>query len=541
MSLLTKEDFALLELVMYIDQDVLWAANPKWRVGFLDKYRDKYKGTYKKKKELEAKALECAKEEFSSIIKKKIDEAASEKKELVWLLDSLGLDDNGIGNMIKYQFGNDPNATKRIPKEASVTEDAKATSGAVADIAEWVAVIKGLRENKKLINLKIIDRMVQFKKDSKGNVITLDGGKKAETNVTLALVYASDTNPSQVIVTFKGTSGAWEWVDNFKGLYLDETPIQKEALAFLRGLDADDIELVGHSKGANKAMYCTLLDDRVSKCLGMDGQGFQEEFFKKYSKEISEKSDSIKNISTQADFVHMLLSPLPKVNSFVKGTGIRSTAEFHCPLSIVLEDENGYFVRKEFKHIDEAEGITKLHSVIQFWVNNMDQKEKEQIGTYLGNVAAFGIADDKTFNANFQCDKVSELVLQDKDSLSLLLAYLVLYKDKYGLSKEDLNTILDSLEVRLGGFDPIIRKILPKILDAGAEKLLANEEEKPQKVSLWQYIINYFRSNKWYNQWIGTKATKREIDLFVSVWNMTKQKVKSIHIERGDEDAKVLV
>ena len=26
MSLLTKEDFALLELVMYIDQDVLWAA-----------------------------------------------------------------------------------------------------------------------------------------------------------------------------------------------------------------------------------------------------------------------------------------------------------------------------------------------------------------------------------------------------------------------------------------------------------------------------------------------------------------------------------
>ena len=39
-----------------------------------------------------------------------------------------------------------------------------------------------------------------------------------------------------------------------------------------------ELTVTGHSKGANKAMYTTIMCNNVTRCVSFDGQGFSKEF-----------------------------------------------------------------------------------------------------------------------------------------------------------------------------------------------------------------------------------------------------------------------
>lgn len=92
---------------------------------------------------------------------------------------------------------------------------------------------------------------------------------------------------------------------------------QKEALDYIECLPYEDITVVGHSKGGNKAMYVAVTSGKVSRNISMDGQGFSKEFIDKYWAEINEKGAIITNYSVSSDYVHVLLFPVPNSNQIL--------------------------------------------------------------------------------------------------------------------------------------------------------------------------------------------------------------------------------
>ena len=96
-------------------------------------------------------------------------------------------------------------------------------------------------------------------------------------------------------VVFRGSSSKEEWDDNGKGAYEYDTKDQEKALFYINSLEFDNITVTGHSKGGNKAQYVAVLSTKIKRCISINGQGFSNEFIKKYSEDIeNNKSKDIK-------------------------------------------------------------------------------------------------------------------------------------------------------------------------------------------------------------------------------------------------------
>ena len=79
------------------------------------------------------------------------------------------------------------------------------------------------------------------------------------------------------VIIFKGTTSAYEWIDNGIGGYSVETEKQRRALDFVENLDIvnnKSFVVSGHSKGGNHAQYVTLHSKNtlIDRCLNFDGQ-----------------------------------------------------------------------------------------------------------------------------------------------------------------------------------------------------------------------------------------------------------------------------
>ncbi len=208
----------------------------------------------------------------------------------------------------------------------------KLISGGDLTGKEWAAVIRSIQNNEKLCNLIVIDNQIY-------------GGKH---NIQTCYAVAKDNwinkDKPECIITYKCTSGNEEWVDDFEGINVKHTERQLDALAFyerstkkfkenfksIYGEEVEnndiDVSLVGHSKGANKAMYvsvvaglkkdnegCPIQGERnasnnILRCIGFNGQGFSKEFISAFMQEIEENNAKIVNYATEFDFVNNLLS-----------------------------------------------------------------------------------------------------------------------------------------------------------------------------------------------------------------------------------------
>lgn len=132
-------------------------------------------------------------------------------------------------------------------------------------------------------------------------------------SIDTAMVRASCfvDSSGEATVAIKGTGGTYEaWSDNFQGAYQSDTTSQKELAEFVKAQSShySDITITGHSKGGNLAQYATVVcGDSIDRCVSFDGQGFGDEFLRKYKAQIDANSGKIKSVCAEGDFVNILL------------------------------------------------------------------------------------------------------------------------------------------------------------------------------------------------------------------------------------------
>lgn len=301
---------------------------------------------------------------------------------------------------------------------------------------EWAAIICAIKADPDLMKLKLT------------STYTDEDGNK------LAFCFADPDVPEQAIVVFKGTTGGDEWYDDVEGLNSADTACQQEALNYIESLPYSDITVAGHSKGGNKAQYVTILSDRVTRCVSMDGQGFSQEFIDKYWAEIQEKGSAIKNYSLNNDYVHILLFPVPGSSQiYCEGDGMANGAENHSPTSFFhyTTDENGHSVvmydsdgTVYLEFTDENEGMTYLHEFVCFILNVMPDEDKDKIVVYLGNILkiALGGGTVEIDGVIYNGDNLMDYLLSDPEAASIVAAYLLKYVDTCGLTEDQVFELL---------------------------------------------------------------------------------------------------
>lgn len=143
------------------------------------------------------------------------------------------------------------------------------------------------------------------------NLKIIESTRVSPKDTTPVMMALENQNKKELTFVFRGTNGM-EWLDNSIGLQQESTILQKHALKFVDKVLSDGdysdyhIAATGHSKGGNKAKFCTILDDRINQCYSFDGQGFSKEFMNKYSEQIKKNEHKICNYSADADPVNVL-------------------------------------------------------------------------------------------------------------------------------------------------------------------------------------------------------------------------------------------
>ncbi|MDO5602932.1 MAG: DUF2974 domain-containing protein [Oscillospiraceae bacterium] len=298
-----------------------------------------------------------------------------------------------------------------------------AIDGALASGPEWARTIKSLKSDKELSKLTIGNEMMTNQKGT-----------------ALAFNVYDESDPSNVVVAFKGTTGAEEWDDNARGLNISDTPCQKEALDYIESLAAPNITVTGHSKGANKAMYVSITSSKVNRCVAFDGQGFSQEFIDKYWAEIEARGANVINYSLSADFVHILMFPVPNSKQvYCEGYGVDDFKQNHSPNSFYKIDKDGHII-SILEKAQETESMTMLHEFTTFLLNNTSAEEKAAVADYLGPLLAAAMA-----GGDFEDPKgeLKRCIASNPDALATILAYLVKYIDVYELSSEDVEKLVD--------------------------------------------------------------------------------------------------
>ena len=194
--------------------------------------------------------------------------------------------------------------------------------------------------------------------------------------IPLGLCFVDPNDLSSAVIAYKGTTGQDEWSDNAEAAIEYATTPQHEALKFAERMVAlgyKHLTVTGHSKGANHAMFTTIMCDNVEHCASFDGEGFSFNFISAYGERktderandgeppseeyyvnnssmtadrIAERAGLIYNYSLSADFVHILLNQLPGSNQiYVKGYGVNGVPENHAP--------NSFFVQNNIENIED--------------------------------------------------------------------------------------------------------------------------------------------------------------------------------------------
>lgn len=105
----------------------------------------------------------------------------------------------------------------------------------------------------------------------------------------------------------------------------------------------DGIVVTGHSKGGNLAQYVTVTNEELIKeCVSYDGQGFGDDFVRRYCSDIEKAAPKIKSVSAYNDFVNILLTCIAGTTVYVANDA--SAAGAHSPTTLLTcnsFDESG--------------------------------------------------------------------------------------------------------------------------------------------------------------------------------------------------------
>lgn len=302
-----------------------------------------------------------------------------------------------IGDFVKGVFRN----------ADQIIDDAEYSTGVTG--AEYKEILRAIQKNEHL--KEMIIQEVHYESESAG------GGRS---------VFLIDPANNEAIVAFKGTQSDAEWIDNVSGLYRVPSSFQANALKWFRSLNLegfDTITVTGHSKGGNKAKFITIMDDRVNSCFSFDGQGFSDEFIRKYSAEILRNRDKILNINAECDFVNILLNDVGK-REFYLGTnyGRLGFAENHCANAILFFDNEGNVSLWKAKGQDKK--MADLDKMLNSFIRTCRMTTREGVANMLGNV----IVNASNGNTEGLLNIFSDA--QYKESAAKLVAYILRYKEE---------------------------------------------------------------------------------------------------------------
>lgn len=293
------------------------------------------------------------------------------------------------------------------------------------DNQEWAARIRYMKSNQEIKTLVV----KEYNPDVK------------------CLLFEDPNNPNHAIVSFRGTSGGDEWIDNVEGLNRADTEAQLKTKEYIDSLGYDSITVTGHSKGGNKAMYVAITCDKVDRCVAYDGQGFSKEFIDKYSVKIQERASKVKNYSLSNDYVHILMFPIPGSEQIYMEPGNRvdKIGGAHYPIGpFRLYEIDGKW------YIDESDGIihitssedpamTILHNFTTFAMNNMSPEELENTVEFVSLLLA-GLFTESDFN-------IGDYVNSNKEGVIKLLAYLLRYLKDNNMGIDELIQISESIGI----------------------------------------------------------------------------------------------
>ncbi len=273
---------------------------------------------------------------------------------------------------------------------------------------------------------------------------TTDGGKGT---IRAACFY----DGVDATVAFRGTGGSYEqWYNNFEGYGDVAQQSQLDAAEFINSLPFSSVEVTGHSNGANQAMYVSVVcGDKVSRCVAYEGQGFSDEFCKKYQNAIYENQNKIKNICGSEDMVSPLMNSIAGETVYVESDSKTMGHGSYGLLSAANRndsfDENGNF--KDSAYVEQAEHCKKLHTVT-VWLCSLSQRpDVELLIDCVGILAALWFDSDLDARIHALEDLKEALVDYIKNKL-----YNITPIPKIIAMIEDINYICNYYKHKLDSF-----------------------------------------------------------------------------------------
>ena len=360
---------------------------------------------------------------------------------------------------------------KPYVKKIKKIDNDKTINGAQMDGHEWASIIRYIYKSKKLSKLIMKGKMY-----SKKEFYAIDFREKEDSK--------------QAYVAFKGTLNIEEWEDNMGGLCVSDTKCQREALQYINGLKYDDITVVGHSKGGNKAMYVSFLSDKVKRCVTLDAQGFSEYFYDKYWMEVKKKRKIITQYAVADDFVNILLFQPPGVKThYLKGYGMENIDQAHSPNSPLQFNSKGEVGLKIAK---QNKSLKLFHGLSSFISNVMPLKEKKELAPYLGKMVGLLCSGsgkvsykgvDYFSNPNKNQKGVFELIGTEPRLLAKTLAYVLKYISEYKIDSKEIDDLLGFIGLKKKSLKYLSALGVKRIFAAGGILALLNPLSIPTEIA----------------------------------------------------------
>lgn len=213
-----------------------------------------------------------------------------------------------------------------------------------------------------------------------------DNGSSADAWSAVCFV---DPDTKEATIAFRGTGGTYEaWFDNLEGAGDAElSPMQRSVRDWVQSLPYRNISVTGHSKGGNLAQIAAVFcPDLVSRCVSYDGQGFSEEFLKKFKDEIAVARDKIKSISAYNDYVNILMFPIAGEETFVNNNESMFPGG-HFPENLLWDnefDKDGNFIStREQGYI--AKGLSILNKTLLILLPpSLEETISDAVGVVVG-------------------------------------------------------------------------------------------------------------------------------------------------------------
>ncbi|MDO4467912.1 MAG: DUF2974 domain-containing protein [Bacillota bacterium] len=345
-----------------------------------------------------------------------------------------------------------------------------------------------------------------------------------------------NTRYKVAIFAFRGTASG-EWKDNFIGGGRTSqndgvsTAQQENALTWYKEVyDKYHLQeyttiVTGHSKGGNKAKYVAILDDTANLCVSFDGQGFSDEFMNKYGERILLRQEIIHNRSIDYDFVNIILNDVGQ-KTYYKGfhIGAGGFAENHAPNTYMNYDDSSNFSLEE---CDQAFEMIELDRFINSYCRSQNFKYKatslEMFGALAQAILVFG-----------DIEAVKEILFDQtyQKQVAYLLAYTIKYEQTIPVFREAIASILQSfnMEQALILFENILE--------------IVNNRNFNKIFTILMFLLNIGTKFDWLLRYVQKllekkmklSFSKKEVLHLVTIMNLLKEYILTIHIQKGDGD-----